>query len=154
MNTKNKGVTYLKQNTKFLWIYIAILFSFALILIVFAGLTQNNYQKEIEQQASESAGVKQSLVTLTDENQKMSDSIKDLTSEVDGLKTENFRLTSQKEILLKSIGGDAAVTQTLLDAYVIFAVGDTEAAANKLTGIDKAQLNQTQLNIYNTIIGE
>lgn len=144
----------MKQNTKFLWIYIAILFSFALILIVFAGLTQNNYQKEIEQQASESAGVKQSLVTLTDENQKMSDSIKDLTSEVDGLKTENFRLTSQKEILLKSIGGDAAVTQTLLDAYVIFAVGDTEAAANKLTGIDKAQLNQTQLNIYNTIIGE
>ena len=144
----------MKQNTKFLWIYIAILFSFALILIVFAGLTQNNYQKEIEQQASESAGVKQSLVTLTDENQKMSDSIKDLTSEVDGLKIENFRLTSQKEILLKSIGGDAAVTQTLLDAYVIFAVGDTEAAANKLTGIDKAQLNQTQLNIYNTIIGE
>ena len=53
----------MKQNTKFLWIYIAILFSFALILILFAGLTQNNYRKEIEQQQTESAGVKQSLVT-------------------------------------------------------------------------------------------
>lgn len=144
----------MKQNTKFLWIYIAILFSFALILIVFAGLTQNNYQKEIEQQATESAGVKQSLVTLTDENQKINDKLKTLTSETEGLKTENFRLNSQKDILVKSVGGDEAVTQTLLDAYVIFALGDKEAAAGKLTAIDKAQLNQTQLNIYNTIIGE
>lgn len=144
----------MKQNTKFLWIYIAILFSFALILIVFAGLTQNNYQKEIEQQASESAGVKQSLVTLTDENQKISDSLKNANKELEALKTEKFRLTSEKDVLVKSIGGDAQITQTLLDAYVIFTLGDMEAATGKLSSINKAQLNQTQLNIYNTIIGE
>ena len=43
----------MKQNTKFIGIYVAILFSFALILILFAGLTQNNYQKEIDVIASE-----------------------------------------------------------------------------------------------------
>ncbi len=144
----------MKQNTKFLWIYVAILFSFAVILIVFAGLTQNNYQKEIEQQASESAGVKQSLVTLTDKNQKISDDMKKLQAETDKLKTENFKLNSQREILVKTIGGDEAITQTLLDAYVIFALGDKEAAVKKIEIINKATLNQAQLNIYNTIIGE
>ena len=37
----------MKKNSKFLLIYIAILFSFALVLILFAGLTQNNYAKEL-----------------------------------------------------------------------------------------------------------
>jgi len=144
----------LKQNTKFLWIYVAILFSFALILIVFAGLTQNNYQKEIEQQATESAGVKQSLVTLTSENQKINDELKNMATEVANLKTENFKLNAQKEILIKSIGGDEAVTQTLLDAYVIFSIGDLDAAKVKIEPINRNMLNQSQLTIYNTIIGE
>ena len=144
----------MKQNTKFLWIYVAILFSFALILIVFAGLTQNNYQKEIEQQATESAGVKQSLVTLTSENQKINDELKNMATEVANLKTENFKLNAQKEILIKSIGGDEAVTQTLLDAYVIFSIGDLDAAKVKIEPINRNMLNQSQLTIYNTIIGE
>ena len=144
----------MKQNTKFLWIYIAILFSFALILILFAGLTQNNYQKEIDLQEAESAGVKQSLVTITNENQKISDSLKKANKEIEGLKTENFKLTSEKEVLVKAIGGDEQITQKLLDAYVIFSLGDQEAAASKLSNLDKALLNQMQLNIYNTIIGE
>jgi len=133
---------------------VAILFSFALILIVFAGLTQNNYQKEIEQQATESAGVKQSLVTLTSENQKINDELKNMATEVANLKTENFKLNAQKEILIKSIGGDEAVTQTLLDAYVIFSIGDLDAAKVKIEPINRNMLNQSQLTIYNTIIGE
>ena len=51
-----------------------------------------NYQKEIEQQETESAGVKQSLVTLTAENQKIKDENKALSSEVSNLKTDNFKL--------------------------------------------------------------
>lgn len=144
----------MKQNTKFLWIYIAILFSFALILIVFAGLTGNNNKREIEEQAKETAGVKQSLVTLTEENQKISDEKKALSNETEKLKAENFRLNSEKGILVKAIGGDDATTQKLLDAYVIFELGDKEAAVSKLGGISKAALNQAQLNIYNTITAE
>lgn len=144
----------MKQNTKFLWIYIAILFSFALILIVFAGLTQNNYRKKIEQQASESAGVKQSLVTLTDENQKMSDTVKNLNTELETAKAENLKLASENEIMIKAIGGDASVTQILLDAYSAFASGDKQSAADKLKDMNKNQLNESQLNIYNIIIGE
>lgn len=144
----------MKQNTKFLWIYIAILFSFALILIVFAGLTQNNHQKEIEQQESVNAGIKKSLVSLTSENQEISDELKNLKTEVNSLETENFKLNSQKEILVSSIGGDSAVTQTLLDAYVIFSLGDKEAAKTKVAEINAELLSPVQLNIYNIIIGE
>ena len=144
----------MKQNTKFLWIYIAILFSFALILILFAGLTQNNYQKEIDLQEAESARVKQSLVTITKENQKIRDNLKKVNKELEALKTENFKLTSQKEVLVKAIGGNAEITQKLLDAYVIYSLGDKEAANAKISNLNTALLNQMQLNIYNTIIGE
>ena len=143
----------MKQNTKFLWIYIAILFSFALILIVFAGLTQNNNQKEMEQLATESAGVKQSLVTLTADNQKISDELKNSKTENANLKTENFKLSSEKEILVSSIGGNPETTQTLLDAYVIFSLGDKEAAKDKIKKINAALLSPAQLNIYKKIIG-
>ena len=112
----------MKQNTKFLWIYIAILFSFALILILFAGLTRNNLKK--------------------------------VNKELEALKTENFKLTSQKEVLVKAIGGNAEITQKLLDAYVIYSLGDKEAANAKISNLNTALLNQMQLNIYNTIIGE
>ena len=142
----------MKQNTKFLWIYVAILFSFALILIVFAGLTQNNYQKEIEQQATESAGVKQSLVTLTAKNQKINDELKTLSSEVANLKTDNFKLNLEKEILVKSIGGNEEITKTLIDAYVILSIGDAETAKAKIAMLDKKQLGTAQLRIYNTIM--
>ena len=142
----------MKQNTKFLWIYAAILFSFALILIVFAGLTQNNYQKEIEQQATESAGIKRSLVTLTSENQKISDELKGLSSEVANLKTENFKMNLEKEILIKSIGGNEELTKLLIDAYVILSIGDAQTAKAKIAPIDKKQLGTAQLRIYNTIM--
>ena len=36
----------MKENTKFLWMYVGILFSFALILIIFAGLSQSNDAEE------------------------------------------------------------------------------------------------------------
>ena len=144
----------MKQNRKFLLMYIAILFSFALILIVFAGLTQNNYRKEIEQQASESAGVKKSLITLTEENQNLNDSNKKLTQELDTVGKEKATLERDKEVLSKAIGGDESVTQILLNAYSLFAGGDTQSAKDAISQLDRNSLTTAQTYIYNTIIGE
>ena len=107
----------MKQNTKFIWIYVAILFSFALILILFAGLTQNNYQKEIEQHQSESAGVRKSLSALSKENEKMKSTINDLQTEAEVLKNDNKILLAEKETAVVAFGGDVEVTRTLLEAY-------------------------------------
>lgn len=134
--------------------YIAILFSFALILIVFAGLTQNNYRKEIEQQATESAGVKKSLVTLTEENQKMNDTVKTLTEELDALKLERESLLSDREAMVKAIGGDESVTEILLDAYEAASAGNAEEARSAAAALNASHLTEAQKNIYNIIIGE
>ena len=68
----------MKKNSKFLLIYIAILFSFALVLILFAGLTQNNYAKEL----AESQGIKQNLIEVTEQYQTLTDSMKSVCSVV------------------------------------------------------------------------
>ncbi len=144
----------MKQNSKFLALYIAILFSFALILIIFAGLTQNNYRKEIEQQASESAGVKKSLVTLTDENEELRKKEAKLNSQIEALQGENEKLSGNKEILVKAMGGDETVTQILIDAYGLCLQGKAQEAINAVSGIDASTLTTAQAYIYNTIIGE
>ena len=137
----------MKEDTKFLWIYIAILFSFALILIIFAGLTQNNYRQELEQKQKESAGVKQSLVSLTDSNQKLKD-------RVTSLEKENENLILEKETIANIFDGDVEVSKILIDAYLKKQNGKNKDALDMISGISKENLTKEQEKIYNKIIGE
>ena len=78
----------MKKNSKFLLIYVAILFSFALVLILFAGLTQNNYAKEL----AESQGIKQNLIEVTEQYQTLTDSMKSLNKNLEeaNIKIETY----------------------------------------------------------------
>lgn len=143
----------MKKDTKFLWIYVAILFSFALILILFAGLTSNS-KKEFEQQAKESAGIKQSLVTLTDENQNLKDSLKKSESELKTSLENEKNLNAENEIMIEAMGGDEATSRVLLDAYKEFTLGNTEKAKTKIADLNESALTQAQQFIYKKIIGE
>ena len=78
----------MNSKVKFLWIYTGILFSFALILIIFAYLTQNNISKENEVINKNMSGYKASIENLTKENEK-------LKAELDKLNTE---LAEEKDI--------------------------------------------------------
>jgi cell division protein FtsB len=147
-------VTILKQNTKFIWIYVAILFSFALILILFAGLTQNNYQKEIEQHQSESAGVRKSLSALSKENEKMKSTINDLQTEAEVLKNDNKILLAEKETAVVAFGGDVEVTRTLLEAYNEKIAGHKDQAIELIKPLNVRQMTEAQRYVYNRIIGE
>ena len=144
----------MKKNTKFIWIYVAILFSFALILILFAGLTQNNYQKEITDQQIETAGVRKSLSSLTKENEEIKKELETLKAENELLKTENHALFEAKEIAVKSFGEDRMVTDVLLNAYKLTLSLDFEGAKALLKDIDKKNLTDAQKYIYEMIIGE
>lgn len=144
----------MKKNTKFIWIYVAILFSFALILILFAGLTQNNYQKEITDQQIETAGVRKSLSSLTKENEEIKKELETLKAENELLKTENHALFEAKEIAVKSFGEDREVTDVLLNAYKLTLSLDFEGAKALLKDIDKKNLTDAQKYIYEMIIGE
>jgi cell division protein FtsB len=147
-------VKLLKQNTKFIGIYVAILFSFALILILFAGLTQNNYQKEIEQHQSESAGVRKSLSALTKENEKMNDTIRDLQTEAETLRNDNKNLLAEREAALVAFGGDVATTRTLFSAYTEKIAGHEDSAREKIKSLNVRTMTEAQRYLYKTIIGE
>lgn len=144
----------MKQNTKFIGIYVAILFSFALILILFAGLTQNNYQKEIEQHQSESAGVRKSLSALTKENEKMKDTIRDLQTEAETLRNDNKNLLAEREAALVAFGGDVATTRTLFNAYTEKIAGHEDSARENIKSLNVRTMTEAQRYLYKTIIGE
>ncbi len=146
-----EGEMTLKKNTKFIWIYVAILFSFALILILFAGLTQNNYQKEITDQQLETAGVRKSLSALTKENEAMKKQIDELGIQIETLKNDNATILAEKEAALVAYGGDVAVTRTLLQAYSEKLGGHPEVAAETVKGLDVYSMTQAQRYVYNLI---
>ncbi len=144
----------MKKNTKFIWIYVAILFSFALILILFAGLTQNNYQKEITDQQIETAGVRKSLSSLTKENEEVKKELDALKTENELIKTENHALFEAKEFAINSFGGDRVVTEVLLNAKKLKEASDIEGAKALVENIDKKSLTDAQKYIYEMITGE
>lgn len=134
----------MKKNTKFLLIYIAILFSFALVLILFAGLTQNNYAKQI----AENQGIKQNLVEITEQYQTLTDSMKVINEELN-LSKEEIAANEEKIAALES---EANTTNVLLDALKLAESGKNADAEQKIAQIDKQQLTEQQLYIYNKII--
>ena len=144
----------MKQNTKFIWIYGAILFSFALILILFAGLTQNNYQKEITEEQKVTAGVRQSLSSLSAENEEMGKELKALKQENETLKNTNTQLALEKETALTAYGGDIEVTRTLIAAYMEKLAERPDEARAMLGNLNFYSMTTAQKQVYNKIMGE
>lgn len=133
----------MKKNTKFLLMYIAILFSFALVLILFAGLTQNNYAKEL----AESQGLKQNYVEITEQVQTLTDSMKVLNKQLEEAKTE---ITSLEQTVT-DLNNEKDTTALLIDALKLSENGEEEKAKEKIAEIDKTTLTEAQLYIYNKI---
>ncbi len=133
----------MKKNTKNLILYIAILFSFAVVLILFAGLTQNNYAKEL----AESQGIKQNLVEITEQYQTLTDSMKVLNEELSASKAKIEELEKELETLTSR---DDASTR-IMEAYRLYEKGRRTEAREKIAEIDEELLTQEQLYIYNKI---
>ena len=134
----------MKKNTKFLLMYIAILFSFALVLILFAGLTQNNYAKEL----AESKGIKQNLVEVTQQYQTLSDSMKVLNKELESAQTTIEMY--EKDITAKA--KSLLVSEKLMNALKEYENGNIKEAQQSLGNIVPEELTEAQLYIYNKII--
>lgn len=133
----------MKKNTKVLIIYVAVLFSFALVLILFAGLTQNNYAKEL----AESQGIKDNLIELTKTNQALTDSVNLLKEELDENK-------EQMQILNAKIGEltmEKETTEKLAEILKLYESGKKAEALEQKAKIHEESLTQTQLYIYNKI---
>ncbi len=134
----------MKNNTKFLFMYIAILFSFALVLILFAGLTQNNYAKEL----AESKGIKQNLVEVTQQYQTLSDSMKVLSKELESAQTT----ISMYEKDINAKAKQILVSEKLMTALEEYEKGNVDQARQSLGNIAPEELTEAQLYVYNKII--
>ena len=131
----------LKQNTKFLWLYTAILFSFALILIIFAGLTQNNFQKEIAESDKANETMLEQIGVLKTENAKLSEEIKAISEKLELSETEKAELNIYKE------NGEK-----IFEAYQQLNKGKHNTAVSMVKQLDTEQLTPMQLYLYKIII--
>lgn len=137
-----------KQNTKFLWLYTAILFSFALVLIFIAGLTQNNYKKELAVHENASKGMQESVSQLTNHNQQLSDQLKTANANIAQLQTE---LDTLKNEQAESLHAAEANDQALLEALQLYEAGRRRDARERLGEMDRVALSPTQAYLYDQI---
>lgn len=127
----------MKEKVKFLWIYTGILFSFALILIIFAYLTQNNMYKETNEI---SKGYQSNIEMLTKENENLHSKIKELEKEISekDAKINLFEESNKTDALLK-------------DALIKDDEGNSKEAKELIKDIDKTKTNDLQNYIIDKI---
>lgn len=134
----------MKQNTKFLWMYILILFSFALILIIFAGLSHNT---EDEQKR----GLKEDITELSQKNTELSSSISILETQLSTLTGENAELKAENDALKAIEASEDTNDILLMQAVSAKAEENEEAFKTAIDSIDSTQLTELQLHIYNEL---
>lgn len=133
-----------KNNTKTLWMYTTILFSVALVLILFAGLTQQNYEKELETHETAKMGMQKSVAELSQTNML-------LQQEADRLKKENEALKADAELMHK-MNEEIDTFNTLSSALRELNMGNRKEAEAMVKELKPEELTQAQLYIYNRIM--
>mgnify|MGYP000336883603 FL=1 len=134
---------------KFLWIYTAILFSFALILIIFAYLTQNNISKENEAINKNMSGYKANIESLTKENEDLKQKLDELNAELADEKAKNEKYYEiEKNDNTEEI---ATVNETVKKAFDEFAKGNKKNAKNTVKDINTAKTGDLQKYIIDKI---
>ena len=137
----------MKQNTKFLWIYILILFSFALILIIFAGLSHNT---EDEQKK----GLKEDITELSQKNTELSSTLYQLQSQNDTLNLDLANVKAELETLKSNETVEDNNDMLLTQALNAHKSGDKKACKTALESLNGQMLNEFQQIIYDYLINE
>ena len=127
----------MKQNTKFLWMYIGILFSFALILIIFAGLSRNS---DIEQKE----GLQVNVAKLSEEKLALTNKVTAQQATIDSLNQQIAQLTAQNDVF-------QANENALIQAKEAINNGNWKACNEILDTINKDTLTKSQLVMYETM---
>lgn len=139
----------MKKNIRYLWIYTGILFSVALLLIIFAYFTQSNIINETKQiQEKNLNGMQKSVTQLTEDNRKLKTECEKLTKTVDEQNQiiETYKEKETESILTKE------VDEKLAMAYDSYAGGKKSEAKNMLISIDREKLTNIQQKIYDIIM--
>lgn len=139
-----------KNDNKSMFLYTALIFIVALLLIVFSFLGQVNMQKSQPQvsEMPDKMSISEKASILSEENMVLIENNSLLKSENEELTEENNRLTEENKNLLQK----QTTNDLLLSANGYFTLGDTASAAEILKGIDFESLSGDQKIVYNNII--
>lgn len=131
----------MKSNTKYIWAYTIILFSFALVLILFAGMTQKDYAEEIDAHKTAAVGMQKSVSELSEANMKLNQE----NAQLKAKETENNEL-------MHKMNENIDVFNTLSSALREYDSGRKQTARELIKDLDKKGLTEAQLYIYNKIM--
>ena len=154
MENKNEEKKKMQKNTKFLWMYIAILFSFALILIVFAGWSSNKDDEETR-------GLQNSVERVSMENTELRNKIASLEKNVETVTTERNDAISKRDVyktqndsLVASDQAQAKIDEILIYALDQYDAGNRTACRETLAQIDANTmvLTPTQQYLYDMMM--
>lgn len=135
-----------KNDNKSLYIYTALIFFVAVILIILSFFGQTNIQKnqpkieENSEQTQQANGITERTAVLSEENKTLIEENKKISKENESLKTENETLTKRLSVsdLLFSVNG-------------YLSIGEKEKALEVFNKINSDLLTNDQKILYNDI---
>jgi septal ring factor EnvC (AmiA/AmiB activator) len=135
----------MKENTKFLWMYVAILFSFALILIIFAGLSHNSSTEQTK-------GLKADITELSHKNTELQNKNTELQKNLDALTAEHEQMKTEYEALKLDDETKKSNDEALMAAIKAYNSGNFGKSKQIKSTIDPESLTEAQLYIYNKLV--
>ena len=134
-----------KNDNKSMFLYTALIFIVAVLLIIFSFLGQTNMQKN-QPQVSESPD-KEKASILSEENTVLLENNSNLKKENQELSEENIQLKSDNESLVQK----QSQNDLLLSANGYFTLGNNSMALETLDKVNYNDLSSDQKIIYDNI---
>ena len=132
------------NNTKSLFLYTALIFVVALLLILISFFGDANLKKNITHQSTTQESAKLELPNKIDERASQ------LSEENLRLGSENVQLKKENEALKKQV----ETYKSLINAHLLKENDKTDEANAILEKIDPESLDNDQKELYNKIINE
>ncbi len=142
-----------KKNERSLYKYTALIFLFALLIIIVAFFGQSHLESAMvtsDQTEQETSGIADRAAALSEENLRLSSEKATLEEENSSLKAAAEEASADSAFLNRKL----AAYETVMDAVSLYISGDTAGAASLAASADTSLLSPSALSIYNMITAE
>ncbi len=137
----------MKKSTKTLWIYTAILFSIAILLILVTTFTQSKIVDDdgnLSVLGTLTATSKQKIINLQNENIKLGE-------EINALKQEHTALLESSAALTQAAEEEQALKEKVAKLYQAYADDDYDTMQSLMGELSEAQVEERIPSLYRRV---
>lgn len=137
----------MKKSTKTLWIYTAILFSIAILLILVTTFTQSKIvddNGDLSVLGTLTATSKQKIINLQNENIKLGE-------ELNALQQEHTALLESSTALVQRTEEEQALKEKVAKLYQAYAEDDYDTMQALMEELTEAQVNERIPSLYSRV---